>query len=550
MIYSTLPSPSRRLKQRAGHSRLPMSRRLDHRIAVLMGSLLLLAGLSAAQSVTAGAELAQRAKPNVVVIMTDDQTVAELGAMPRTRRLIAAKGVRFDRSYVSYPVCCPSRATYLTGQYAHNHGVMGLYPPTGGYGRFDKHDALPVWLRSAGYYTAHLGKFLNGYGDQEPADVPPGWSDWRATVDYSTYSMWGYTLNENGRLRTYGRPFREVPRLYQTDVLARKAQSIVESRAGRGPFFVSLNLLGPHHEGRAIQRRTGLIVRPAPRHRRAAVALPARSASFNERDVSDKPLFIRRRVRPFGRGDLRRIQRVAVQRRRALLSVDDAVARVIGTLRRTGELDDTYVIFTSDNGYLQGEHGIGSGKMLPYDASSAVPLLIRGPGLPGGAVSQELVANVDLAPTLLELAGAGVRMSQAIAGMVVPALGVREPILGQRGRVAVRRSCVRGFPARAHRRTSRAPGARSTKEPREPLPGPRSLQLFVSRRAQPPGAPREGERGRSARQRSRPQVYGPTSRGQAAPGRPSGQQHPAELGSDDAPGVSVGSPVRVGRGEW
>ena len=361
---------------------------------------------AAAPPAPAAAPAAAAERPNLVVIMTDDQTVAELSAMPRTRRLIAAKGVRFDRSYVSYPVCCPSRATYLTGQYAHNHGVMGLYPPTGGYGRFDKHDALPVWLRSAGYYTAHLGKFLNGYGDQEPADVPPGWSDWRATVDYSTYSMWGYTLNENGRLRTYGRPFREVPRLYQTDVLARKAQSIVESRAGRGPFFVSLNLLGPHHEGRAIQRRTGLIVRPAPRHRRAAVALPARSASFNERDISDKPLFIQRRVRPFGRGDLRRIQRVAVQRRRALLAVDDAVARVIGALRRTGELANTYVVFTSDNGYLQGEHGIGSGKMLPYDASSAVPLLIRGPGLPGGAVSRELVANVDLAPTLLELAGA------------------------------------------------------------------------------------------------------------------------------------------------
>jgi N-acetylglucosamine-6-sulfatase len=365
-------------------------------------ALALLTGLAA----TPAAAAAGADRPNLVVVMTDDQTVEELSAMPRTRRLVAAKGVRFERSYVSYPVCCPSRATFLTGRYAHNHGVMGLYPPTGGYGRFDKHAALPVWLRRAGYFTAHLGKFLNGYGDQEPADVPPGWSDWRATVDYSTYSMWGYTLNENGRLRTYGRPFREDPRLYQTDVLARKAQSIVESRAGRGPFFISLNLLAPHHEGRGIQRRTGQIVRPAPRHRHAAVALPARGAGFNERDLSDKPRFIQRRGRRLGRAALRRIQRVAVQRRRALLAVDDAVARVIGTLRRTGELERTYVIFTSDNGYLQGEHGIGSGKMLPYDPSTAVPLLIRGPGLPAGAVSGELVANVDLAPTLLELAGA------------------------------------------------------------------------------------------------------------------------------------------------
>jgi N-acetylglucosamine-6-sulfatase len=365
---------------------------------------LALATLLGAVAVAATAAPAAAQRPNVVVIMTDDQAAGEMGAMPKTRRLLAGKGVSFERSYVSYPVCCPSRATFLTGQYAHNHGVMGLYPPTGGYGRFDKHNALPVWLRRSGYFTAHLGKFLNGYGDQQTADVPPGWSDWRATVDYSTYSMWGYTLNENGRLRTYGRPFSEKPRWYQTDVMARKATSIIEARSGRSPFFVSLNLLAPHHESRAIQRRTGQIVRPAPRHRRAPVGLPARAASFNERDMSDKPGFIRRRMRALRSRDVARIQRIAVQRRRALLAVDDAVAQVVRTLRRTGELDETYIVFTSDNGYMQGEHRIRSGKMLPYDPSTRVPLVIRGPGLPEGAVSRELVANVDLAPTLLDLA--------------------------------------------------------------------------------------------------------------------------------------------------
>jgi arylsulfatase A-like enzyme len=371
-----------------------------------LATALLTAALLTAAFAPAGTAAAEQ--PNLVVVMTDDQTVAELAAMPRTRRLIGAKGVRFDRSYVSYPVCCPSRATYLTGQYAHNHGVMGLYPPTGGYGRFDKRNALPVWLQRAGYHTAHLGKFLNGYGDQEAADVPPGWSDWHATVDYSTYQMWGYTMNDNGRMHTYGRPFVENPRWYQTDVITRKARSIVKREAGGSqPLFLSVNFLAPHHEGRGIQRRTGMLLRPAPRHRRAfASAHLPHAASFNETDISDKPRFLRRRAHALTSLDIRRIQRDARARRAALLAVDQGVARIVSALKATGELDETYVIFTSDNGYMQGEHRVRSGKMLPYDPSTHVPLIMRGPGIPAGRVSRELVANIDLAPTLLELAGA------------------------------------------------------------------------------------------------------------------------------------------------
>jgi N-acetylglucosamine-6-sulfatase len=347
-------------------------------------------------------------QPNLAVVMTDDQTVEELAGMRHTRRLLAARGVSFDHSFVSYPVCCPSRATYLTGQYAHNHGVMGLYPPTGGYGRFDKRNALPVWLQRAGYHTAHLGKFLNGYGDQEPADVPPGWSDWHATVDYSTYNMWGYTINNNGRMKTYGRPFDEDPRLYQTDVLAAKAAAIVEREAGGAkPLFLSVNFLAPHHENRAIQRRTGMLVRPAPRHLRAlASRRVAHAASFNESDMSDKPRFLQRRTHPLTSPDVAAIERDARARRTALLAVDEGVGRIVKALRRKHELGETYIVFTSDNGYMQGEHRVRSGKMLPYDPSTRVPLIIRGPGIPEAAVSRELVANTDLAPTLLELAGA------------------------------------------------------------------------------------------------------------------------------------------------
>jgi arylsulfatase A-like enzyme len=351
---------------------------------------------------------AANARPNLVVVMTDDQTVEELAGMRHTRRLIAAQGVSFDRSYVSYPVCCPSRATYLTGQYAHNHGVMGLYPPTGGYGRFDKRNALPVWLQRSGYHTAHLGKFLNGYGDQQRADVPPGWSDWHATVDFSTYNMWGYTINHNGRMKTYGHRFDQDPALYQTDVLAKKAASIVKQRAGGArPLFLSVNFLAPHHESSNIQRRTGSLVRPAPRHRGAFASSPvAHAASFNERDMSDKPRFLQRRTHRLSAAEIAAIGRDARARRTALLAVDEGVARIVGALENSGELDNTYIVFTSDNGYMQGEHRVRSGKMLPYDPSTHVPLVIRGPGIPAGQVSSELVANTDLAPTLVELAGA------------------------------------------------------------------------------------------------------------------------------------------------
>jgi N-acetylglucosamine-6-sulfatase len=346
-------------------------------------------------------------RPNIIVVMTDDQTAEELADMPSTNELLAGGGVTFKRAFVSYPVCCPSRATYLTGQYAHNHGVMGLYPPTGGYGRLDKANTLPVWLQRAGYHTSHIGKFLNGYGDQQPADVPPGWDDWHATVDYSTYRMWGYTLNDNGRFRTYGSPFDEQPGLYQTHVLTDKALSVIDERSGRVPFFLSLNFLAPHHEDRRIQQRTGRIVRAAPGDEDVFASSPLPlPVGFNERDISDKPSFLRRRAAPLTQADIARIGKDALSRRDALLAVDRGVGRIVSALRARRELDNTYILFTSDNGYLQGQHRVPSGKMLPYDPSTKVPLLIRGPGIPAGRSSGELVANIDLAPTLLQIARA------------------------------------------------------------------------------------------------------------------------------------------------
>jgi arylsulfatase A-like enzyme len=325
--------------------------------------------------------------------------------LPLTRRLIGAAGVSFRRSFVSYPVCCPSRATFLTGQYAHNNGVRCLYPWCGGgYGRLRQREYLPVWLERAGYVTAHMGKFLNGYGLERPPDIPRGWTEWYGLIDHSTYRMWGYSMFENGTPRTYGSVLRENPRLYQTDVLGRKAVDFIRRRGpDPEPFFLSVAFLAPHHESGYTQRLTGKLVRSAPRHRgRYANAPMHRPASYNERDVSDKPWFLGRWNRPLTAARDAAIVTRMRQRWESLLAVDEAVAKIVRELKRVGELDDTYVIFTSDNGYMQGEHRVPLGKMLPYDPSTQVPLLIRGPRIPRGRHTGALVGNIDLAPTILD----------------------------------------------------------------------------------------------------------------------------------------------------
>jgi N-acetylglucosamine-6-sulfatase len=353
-------------------------------------------------------EPAQPARPaaNFVVLMTDDQTVGDMAAMPRTRRLIGRAGVTFRRSFVSYPLCCPSRATYLTGQYVHNNGVRCLYPDCGGgYGRLKTRSYLPTWLQRAGYVTAHAGKFLNGYGLERPADVPRGWTEWYGLVDHFTYRMWGYRMHENGETRAYGKPFVQTPRYYQTDVLANKAVDFIRRRAGdedEAPFFLSVAFLAPHHESLYVRRRTRRTVRPAPRHRAAFAGRRFRlPRSFNEPNVSDKPWFLARWNRPL---TLARAAAITVRKRErwaSLLAVDQAVERIVEELREAGELDRTYVLFTSDNGFMQGEHRVASGKMLPYDPSTRVPLLIRGPRIERGRVSTALVGNVDIAPTVM-----------------------------------------------------------------------------------------------------------------------------------------------------
>jgi N-acetylglucosamine-6-sulfatase len=363
--------------------------------------------------------------------------VADLSVMPRTRRLLGSGGVTFRRAYATTPLCCPSRASLLTGLYAHNHGVTSNEPPDGGAKRFDASSALPVWLRRSGYRTIHVGRYLNGYGTDVPAEEPPGWSEWHGAVEPRALLYWGYELSEGGEVHRYGEPTDEDPRLYQTDVYASKAQAAIRSAAGRGPFYLELGFLAPHVEG-PYEGQRNQRPRPGPRDagRLAAARLPS-PPSFDEADVSDKPSFVRSRprLRPTQISALEETRRARLE---ALLAVDRAVARLVATLRAAGELQRTFLLFTSDNGFLSGEHRIKNGKGFAYEPSSRVPMLLRGPGIPPGATSDELVANIDMAPTVLDLARA--RADRPLDGRSLipyasdPARRSQRPLLLESGR--------------------------------------------------------------------------------------------------------------------
>jgi arylsulfatase A-like enzyme len=352
-------------------------------------------------------------RPNVLVIETDDQTQASMFAMPKTRSLIGDRGTTFANSFVNYSLCCPSRATFLTGQYSHNDNVRGNQPPTGGFDMLDSSSTLPVWLQHGGYYTGLIGKYLNGY-EAHRADpggplIPPGWSEWHGST--VTYDYYGYELNEGGALNTYGsltdNPDNPPdPGLYSSDVYTQKAVDFINRRAPSDqPYFLWLTYLAPHSGGpNPAGNHCAGTAKPALRYLHAFDNQPLpQPPSFNEADVSDKPPGIQ--SRNLSAADLDDIQRFYRCRLDSLLAEDDGVEQLIGALRASGELDNTLVIFTSDNGFMHGEHRVKSGKVVPYEESIRVPLLIRGPGFPAGRTVREMAVNADWTATILRAAG-------------------------------------------------------------------------------------------------------------------------------------------------
>jgi arylsulfatase A-like enzyme len=333
------------------------------------------------------------ARPNIVLIMTDDEDVAIHSHMPKTKALIEDRGTRFEKFFVSYPFCCPSRASILRGQYAHNTGIVGNEPPFGGYAKFrdlgGDESTLATWLRAAGYRTAMVGKYLNGY-NPEKHPVPPGWSDWyvAGSTGHPSYNYW---LSENGTPVFYG----QEPQDYLNDVLTRKSEEVIRSAsAADEPFFLFVLPLTPHSPGVAAPRHVGTF---------ANAELP-RSPAFDEVDVSDKPALIQ----ALPRLDATTVAHMEGEYRRrldSLQSIDDMVEAIVDTLTATGELENTYIVYTSDNGFSMGDHRLPSGKVYPYESNLRVPAAMRGPGVPEGQVVDAMVLNSDLAPTFAELAG-------------------------------------------------------------------------------------------------------------------------------------------------
>lgn len=353
-------------------------------------------------------------RPNIIMIMVDDMRRDEFGKpwMRRTHQLIAGHGVRFRHSFAPTPLCAPARASYFSGKYVQNHGVRGI---GGRYGFKSFHDrnTLPVWLRRAGYKTIHLGKYINGYGRQDlrsgrPSGhyIPPGWTDWRGSLDNKgTYQYWNTHLNKNGKVESLAGE-------YQTTAYGKIARNVVERYSGRRkPFFFDLSFTAPHHGGPREP--------DDPKRTKSPARLPSTIGDFDRstRRLPDptgepgnsrkpRPVSSRPKLTKHARRKAREVYR---QRAEAGSTVDHQVTKLIHTLRRTGELKETYILFTSDNGYLLGEARRTQGKSLPYDPSLSTPMAVRGPGIPKGKVRDDPFTSIDLAPTIAAMANAKVR---------------------------------------------------------------------------------------------------------------------------------------------
>lgn len=332
-------------------------------------------------------------KPNIIIILTDDQPYHTMQYMPNVQKELVAKGVNFTNAYVTTPLCCPSRASILTGLYVHNHGVKTNRPPIGGATVFDDSSTLPLWLQSAGYRTALMGKYLNNYDALPQGYVPPGWDEWDAFVikDVEKDFYYGYSLNENGEIVQYGFNSRD----YSTDVLSNKAVDFIHKN-NDVPFFLMLTVYSPHQPYLAADRHKDLFKSYDD------TFFPYNPPNYFEENISDKPAWLN----SYEPQTKDYIEKVYQRMLRSLMSVDDAVGAVVTALDKEDIRNNTIIIFMSDNGLALGDHRL-IGKACPYDVCIHVPFVVSYPDKISASRSDpSMVLNIDIAPTLTELVGA------------------------------------------------------------------------------------------------------------------------------------------------
>jgi N-acetylglucosamine-6-sulfatase len=343
---------------------------------------------------------AQVVPPNIVVIITDDQRAELMDRMPTVTSELVGHGMRFNRAFAVDPLCCPSRLSFLRGQYSHSTGMYNVQYQWGGFHYAHasalENQTLPVWLHQAGYFTAETGKYLNGYNKADW--IPPGWDFWRGMMEPG-YPPGKWSVSVQGA--------KQTPNAYSTDALADYAVQGIQA-SGSQPLFLWTAFYGPHNPSI-----------PPPRYSSDALAPGCASVdvtslpAFNEPAIdlvdhmTDKPRWIRSRG-PYSPARIAELQASYKNQCRSLLADDDGVARILAALEvKDPGLLNTIIVFTSDQGVEDGEHQ-AEAKKVPWDGSSKLPFVVRADGLLGDVRSQndDLILNIDLAPTVLALAGA------------------------------------------------------------------------------------------------------------------------------------------------
>src|SRR5690349_3301090 len=368
------------------------------RLKLAVAALVLAAviGTVAALSSESPARAASK-RPNIVFVLTDDLSWDLVRFMPHVQAM-QKDGVTFSRYYVTDSLCCPSRSSIFSGRFPHNTGVFTNMAPDGGFGVFNgRGEEKSTWatsLQAAGYRTAMMGKYLNGYEPAglvkgKPLYIPPGWNEW--DVAGNGYPEFNYNLNENGKLVHYA----GQPQDYLTDVISGKAVSFInQAAADKRPFAIELATFAPHSP-----------FTPAPRDANDFPGLTApRDPSFNTPNTNaPRWLAARHKLTP------KQVTAIDIRyrfRARAVQAVDDMIASIESTLQARGIADNTYIVFSSDNGFHMGQHELAQGKMTAFETDIRVPLMVVGPGVPSGKTISAIAENIDLRPTFSDLAGA------------------------------------------------------------------------------------------------------------------------------------------------